>query len=84
MTPKIAAMPTRVPNARASGGRLTAADRHALPKSDFGLPGQRKYPLPDANHARAALSRAAANATPSQQDEIRAKVHRKFPDISKD
>ena len=32
----------------------------ALPKSDFGLPAERKYPMPDQSHARDAKARASA------------------------
>jgi hypothetical protein len=38
---------------------LTERKRDALPKSTFGLPGERKYPMPDASHARNAKARAA-------------------------
>lgn len=38
---------------------LKAATRNKLPKKDFGLPGERKYPLEDKAHARAAKSRAS-------------------------
>lgn len=34
--------------------RLTAADRKSLPKKDFAGPG-RSFPIPDKDHARAAL-----------------------------
>ena len=37
---------------------LTAKTRNALPDSTFGLPGQRKYPMPDAAHAGNAKARA--------------------------
>ncbi len=75
---------------RKNGGRLTASDRQALPKKDFALPGKGEgpkgagsgsYPIPDASHARNALSRASANASPAQQATIRRKVHAKFPGI---
>lgn len=71
-------------------GDLTAKDRQRMPSSDFALPGKGdgpkgagsgSYPIPDASHARAALSRAGANASPSEQAEIRRKVHSKFPSI---
>lgn len=39
--------------------KLTAATRKALPKSDFGLPGAGKYPMPDKSHAGNAKARAA-------------------------
>lgn len=38
--------------------KLTTAERNALPASAFALPG-RRYPIPDASHARNALARAS-------------------------
>jgi hypothetical protein len=38
---------------------LTTKKRAALPKSDFGMPGERKYPMPDASHAKNAKARAS-------------------------
>lgn len=38
---------------------LKAATRNKLPKSDFGMPGERKYPMPDKSHARNAKARAS-------------------------
>jgi hypothetical protein len=40
-------------------GKLTTAKKNAEPKSDFGLPEKRKYPMPDAAHARNAKARAS-------------------------
>ena len=40
--------------------KLNAAGRDALPKSTFGLPEERKYPMPDKAHARDAKARASA------------------------
>jgi hypothetical protein len=39
--------------------KLTTSKRKAEPKSDFGLPEQRKFPMPDASHARNAKARAS-------------------------
>ena len=39
--------------------KLTTSKKRAEPKSDFGLPEERKYPMPDAAHARNAKARAA-------------------------
>ncbi len=36
--------------------RLTAEGRDELPDADFGLPRERKFPMPDAAHVRAAES----------------------------
>lgn len=38
--------------------KLKTARRNALPKSEFGLPGSRKYPMPDRSHAANAKARA--------------------------
>ena len=39
--------------------KLTTKARDKIPKKEFGLPGERKYPMPDKNHAKAAKSRAS-------------------------
>lgn len=38
---------------------VKAKQRKSLPSSDFGLPSQRKYPIPDKLHARVAKSYAS-------------------------
>lgn len=45
-------------------GELSTKKRKSLPASDFGLPDERKYPMPDTSHARNAKARAS-----QQQDE---------------
>lgn len=62
--------------------KLTAARRNKLPSSTFAGP-DRSYPIPDASHARNALSRVSQFGTESLKAKVRAKVHRKFPDIGK-
>lgn len=39
--------------------KLKAAQRNALPASDFALPAERKYPINDKSHAGLAKGRAA-------------------------
>jgi hypothetical protein len=39
--------------------KLTAAKKNAEPGKEFGLPDQRKYPMPDPSHARNAKARAS-------------------------
>jgi hypothetical protein len=39
--------------------KLTTSKKNAEPKSEFGLPEERKYPMPDASHARNAKARAS-------------------------
>ena len=60
--------------------KLNAKKRNALPGSDFAVPG-RKYPVPDASHARNALARVAQHGSPKEKAEVKAKVHTKFPGI---
>lgn len=38
--------------------KLTAAKRKKIPKKEFGLPGSKKYPMPDKAHAANAKARA--------------------------
>jgi hypothetical protein len=39
--------------------KLTTSKKKTEPKSDFGLPEERKYPMPDADHAKNAKARAS-------------------------
>ena len=61
--------------------KLRAARRNALPKSEFGLPGKRKYPMPDRSHAANAKARATqmvkrGKLSASSAAKIRAKANR--------
>lgn len=38
---------------------LSTKKRNKLSKKTFGLPGERKYPMPDKNHAKNAKARAS-------------------------
>ena len=38
--------------------KLTSKSRNALKKSEFGLPAEKKYPMPDKSHAANAKARA--------------------------
>lgn len=42
--------------------KLTSKHRAAMPRSEFGLPKQRKYPMPDRVHAANAKARATQQA----------------------
>lgn len=60
---------------------LKTSTRNALPAAKFGLPGTRKYPMPDRAHAANAKARAsqqvkAGNLTPASAAKIRAKANR--------
>jgi hypothetical protein len=63
--------------------KLTAAQRKKLKSSTFAEPAKRKYPIPDANHARNALSRVAQNGTAAEKKQVRAAVAKKYPGIGK-
>ena len=39
--------------------KLSTEQRKKIPKKEFGLPGEHKYPMPDKSHARNAKSRAS-------------------------
>jgi hypothetical protein len=61
--------------------KLKASSRNKLAKSSFGLPGSRKYPMPDKAHAANAKARAtqqvkAGNLSPSSAAKINAKADR--------
>lgn len=62
--------------------KLKAAERNALPDSDFALPDERAYPVEDHGHAVAALSRVEANGTPEEKAKVRAAVRSRFKDMA--
>ena len=60
--------------------KLKAAQRNKIPSSKFGLPGERKYPMPDKSHAADAKGRATqqvkkGNLSPASAAKIRAKAN---------
>ena len=59
--------------------KLTAAKRKKLPTSVFVEKSVRKYPIPDAAHARDALARSSGKA---EHAAVVAAVRRKFPRIN--
>lgn len=61
--------------------KLTSSARNKLKSSTFGLPGSRRFPMPDRSHAANAKSRAtqgvnAGTLSPSSAATIRAKANR--------
>ncbi len=61
--------------------RLSTKRRNSLPKSDFALPGERKYPMPDKAHAANAKARATQMAkkgklSEASKEKIDAKANR--------
>ena len=60
---------------------LTTPERHQLSAADFAIPSKRAYPIPDANHARAALQRVSQFGTEAEKAQVRRAVKRKYPNI---
>lgn len=61
--------------------KLTTKERKTMPKSEFGLPGKKAFPMPDKSHAANAKARAsqAVNAgrmSKSTEEKIDAKANR--------
>lgn len=61
--------------------KLTAKMRNAVPKTEFGMPGERKYPMPDKSHAANAKARATqmvekGKLSSAAAAKIRAKANR--------
>lgn len=62
---------------------LSTERRKSLPKKEFGLPGERKYPMPDRSHAANAKARASeeehkGKISEGEEREIDAKADRKL------
>lgn len=60
---------------------LKTSTRKKLPKSDFGLPGEKKYPMPDRAHAANAKARATqmvkkGKLSPASKAKIDAKANK--------
>ena len=61
--------------------KLSTAARKHIPRGEFGLPGSRKYPMPDKSHAANAKARATqmvrkGRLSPGAAAKIRAKANR--------
>lgn len=61
--------------------KLNQAARKRIPSNEFGLPGSRKYPMPDRSHAANAKARATqqvkrGNLSAASAAKIRAKANR--------
>jgi hypothetical protein len=62
-------------------GELSTRRRKSLTKAQFGLPEERKYPMPDKSHARNAMARASqqeerGTITSAEKDRIDRKADR--------
>jgi hypothetical protein len=77
--------PPRTASMRKDVGKLDAADRKRIPKSEMGLPGKAEkgkgavsgsYPMPDRKHAGLAKAMASRYASPSERAKIDAKANK--------
>ena len=64
-------------------GKLTSKDRKSMSRSKFALPSQRKFPMPDPEHARLAIggatrSQRAGNISAATAARIKAKARAKL------
>ena len=59
---------------------LTTKQREALPDSAFAIPEERKYPIHDKNHARAALARVAEFGTPAEKQRVAKAIKERYPE----
>jgi hypothetical protein len=62
---------------------LKAKSRNKMKDKTFGLPDERKYPMPDKSHAANAKARASqqlkkGNITPAEKKKIDAKANKKL------
>ena len=60
---------------------LTAAERKALPDSDFAIPEQRAYPIHNESHAQDAIRMVDKNGSPDEKSRVKAAVHKRYPGI---
>ncbi|HEU4330153.1 MAG TPA: DUF6582 domain-containing protein [Lapillicoccus sp.] len=58
-----------------------ADNRNRLKDSSFALPDERKYPIPDIEHARNALARVAQHGSADEQKKVRRAVEKKYPSL---
>jgi hypothetical protein len=61
--------------------KLTTDERKEIPKKEYGLPGEKKYPMPDRSHAANAKARASqmeheGKLSESSKEKIDAKANK--------
>lgn len=62
--------------------KLTAKKRNAISTKNFAGP-DRSYPIEDRSHAANALARVSQFGTDELKARVRAKVHKKYPNLGK-
>lgn len=69
---------------RVSKDLSDADNRNKLKDESFALPEERKYPIPDIEHARNALARVAQHGTAEEQKKVRRAVEKRYPSLKHD
>lgn len=62
---------------------ITARKRKSLPKSQFAMPGSRKYPIDTLDRARSALRLSGKANTAGSYASVSKKVFAKYPQLAK-
>jgi len=60
---------------------LSTKGRNQVADKNFVFPEDKRYPIHDIKHGRAALSMVAAHGTQEEQAKVRAAVYEKYPSI---
>ena len=60
---------------------MSTKGRNQVADKNFVFPEDKRYPIHDIEHGRAALSMVAAHGTPEEQSKVKAAVHKKYPSI---
>lgn len=68
--------------------KLSTKERNKVPTKEFGMPGERKYPMPDKSHAANAKARATqmvkkGKLSESEKEKIDAKANKMLDKSSK-
>jgi hypothetical protein len=61
--------------------KLSYEEKKDLPKKDFAEKKSRAYPIEDEAHARNALARVSEFGSQAEKETVKAKVHKKYPEI---
>jgi hypothetical protein len=61
--------------------KISYKEKKEMPDSEFAVPEERKYPIPDEAHARDALSRVSRFGTSEEKKEVCEAVAARFPEI---
>lgn len=61
---------------------LSESERDHIKTKNFAVPEERKYPIEDENHARAAISMVGAHGSPTEKDQVYSAIIKKYPHLA--